>query len=282
VAELMGHIRRNRSADALGETAAMVWTDRRKTAPGASPQLEAFEQAARDTLRENGVGLTVFTREPDQEVGQIGRVLRSRGIRGVILAPLMREPEMRLDWSWQHHSVVIAGSARFEPDFHRVRFNQFADMRQLVSLLREQGMKKIGLELYHKLEDRSQHTIDGGFWAMAPAETRKEDAIFYSDDHNRDEFQQWLNTYAPDGLIVSSIHVFRWLSEIPGHPPVVMRTLENVQEPDRLPGIRQDYRLLGQVAAEQLLSQLQLNQMGIPPNPRQILLNGHWEDPGDA
>ena len=28
----------------------------------------------------------------------------------------MREPEMRLDWSWQHHSVVIAGSARFEGD----------------------------------------------------------------------------------------------------------------------------------------------------------------------
>ena len=85
VAELMGHIRRNRSADALGETAALVWTDRRKTAPGTSPQLEAFEQAVRDTLRENGVGLTVFTREPDQEVDQIGRVLRSRGIRGVIL-----------------------------------------------------------------------------------------------------------------------------------------------------------------------------------------------------
>lgn len=279
VAELMGHIRRNRAVDDLRETVAMVWADLKESEVGKRPQLTAFEQAIRQTLQQHGMGLLILYRQPNLSTQRMERILHSRGIRGVILAPLTREVEVGLDWNWSGFSVVIAGSATFRPDFNRVRFNHFADMRLLVHQLQKLGKRRMGLLLAKTLEERSQHAIDGGFWTAVPAGLRKEDAVFDLPRGGRKAFLNWLKTYRPDSLIVSSPNVVNVMRDLNSPPPIFMRTLESIRGPNHPPGIRQDYGQLGRVAAEQLFSQLQLNQTGIPDSPLQVLITGEWEEP---
>jgi DNA-binding LacI/PurR family transcriptional regulator len=277
----MGHIRRNRAVDALGETVAMVWADTGKQRVSRMPHMGIFEAAVRETLKQHGFGLEIFYQDPELNPGQIERILYSRGIRGLILAPLMRKLEIQLDWNWNTFSVVVAGSAEWQPEFNRVRFNHFADMGMLIQKLREEGKCRMGLEIYPILEDLTQHAIKGGFLASVPMSVRKVDAVFSYHHEDRKALQRWLEAYQPDSLIVCSSHLLEWIRELPSPPPVYLRTLENIRGTPHPPGIRQDYQQLGIMAAEQLLSQLQLNQVGVPSVPKQTLITGEWY-PGEA
>ena len=107
VAELMGHIRKNRSVDAFKETVALIWSDIGQAIVRESPSLNAFEQALQQALQAQGMGIQIFYQQPDLSWQRLEQILEARGIRGLILAPLMREDQMQLDWNWNGLSVVL-------------------------------------------------------------------------------------------------------------------------------------------------------------------------------
>jgi DNA-binding LacI/PurR family transcriptional regulator len=279
VAELMGHIRRNRNVDSLKERVVMYWADMDAVSVDSLFYLREFEQGARTLLEANGVGLEVIYQKPELDDSRVARMLHTRGIRGLILAPLMRQSRKELDWKWSNLSVVIAGSAEWQPDFNRVRFNHFAELGILVKQILERGGSRMGLVIDESLEKRSLHAIDGGFWAAVPDAVRKSDAVYRFTKQGRGAFEKWLRRYKPDSLIVGSPEVLEWIEVMPSPPPVYMRSLENRPGKGSIPGIRQDYERLGQAAAEQLLAQFEINQSGVPSNPLQTLVTGRWEGP---
>jgi len=281
VAELMGQIRRNRAVDALKESVAMFWPDMDAPAVDALFFLRQFESGARNVLEQNGVGMEVIYQEAGLETKRVERMLRTRGIRGLILAPLMHQPRMELDWNWSNLSVVIAGSAEWQPDFNRVRFNHFAEMGILVGQINQRGSTRLGLVIDESLEQRSLHAIDGGFWAAVPDVVRKSDAVFKKVNQGREAFVDWMASYQPDSLIIGSPEVLEWIASMESPPPVYMRSLEKRSDEEPFSGIRQDYERLGQTAAEQLLAQLQTNKSGVPGNAFQTLITGRWEE-GDG
>lgn len=278
VAELMGQIRRNRNVDSLKERMALFWADMDAASVAALFYLREFEAGVRTVLEQSGIGLEVIYQEPELEDRRVARILHTRGIRGLILAPLMREPRKELDWNWSNLSVVIAGSAEWQPDFNRVRFNHFAELGILVSRIMALGGKRMGLVIDASLEQRSLHAIDGGFWAAVPDAVRKSDAVFkFADQGRRAAFEKWLRRYKPDSLIVGSPEVLEWIEAMESPPPVYMRSLEGRPEETSFPGMRQDYEGLGHAAAEQLLAQVQINRIGVPDAPLQTLITGRWE-----
>jgi len=197
-----------------------------------------------------------------------------------MLAPLSRLEEMTLDWNWPHFSTIILGSARWTPEFNRVRFNHFRDMRSLVKFLRDQGRERIGLVLRRAIEERSQHGVDGGFWSALPPERQREDWLFEIDVRGADFFREWVLTYQPDCLIVEQTWFLEAIIDLADPPAVFLRTLSEREDATPYPGLWQDYTRLGQVAAEQLMAQLQLHQFGIPASPTQTLISGEILDPG--
>ena len=281
VAELMGHIRKNRSVDAFKETVALIWSDIGQAMVRESPSLNAFEQALQQALQAQGMGIQIFYQQPDLSWQRLEQILHARGIRGLILAPLMREDQMQLDWNWTGLSVVLVGSADWQPEFNRVRFNHFAEMGVLLSHIQKMGRRRMGMVIEKDLEARSQHAIDGGFWAGVPDAVRKKNAIFELHGQEHEAFFKWLYSYQPDSLIVGSPEVLRWIGKRDSLPPIFLRSLEGFEGTVPLPGIRQNYRELGQVASKQLIAQLQLNQSGVPARPLQILITGELEEPDD-
>jgi len=276
VAELMNHIRRNRAVDTLSETVALYWGDISKDQVAAFPYLGDFEQGAKDCLRKHGYGLECYYQDPELHPDRLERMLKSKGVRGLILAPLMQSPGHTLAWTWQNFSVIVAGSANWEPDFNRVSFNHFGEMSAIMQQLHAGGHHRIGLVVNSLLEARSQHTIVGGFWAALETDVPKREAYFEAEADSRDSFLEWLDRYRPDSLVVAYPPALKWIEEAKLSVPVVLRMVQDVPGKNPYPGIYQDFNWLGQVTAEQLIGQLQRNELGIPHDPLQTSITGAW------
>lgn len=276
VAELMNHIRRNRSVDALSETVALVWCDFSENQVAAFPYLRDFERGAHDALRKSGYGLERYYQDPDHRAERLERILRSKGGRGLILAPLMRNTRQTLPWDWTNFSVIISGSATWQPDFNRVSFNHFAEMAAIMQHLHAGGFHRIGLVVDSLLEARSQHTIVGGFWAALETDVPKREAYFEAQPDSRVDFLAWLQRYQPDALIVAYRPALEWINLADAPFQVVLRTVQDLPNQTTHPGIWQNFNRLGQVTAEQLIGQLQRNEVGIPHEPLQTSICGTW------
>jgi len=278
VTELMNHIRRNRAVDALAETVALFWTDIAKDRVEAFPYLGDFEQGARACLQVNGYGLECYYKDPELHPERPERMLRSKGIRGVILAPLMQTASQTLPWGWSNFSVMVAGSAAWQPDFNRVRFDHFAEMSTIMQRLHADGRHRIGLVVDSLLDERSQHTIIGGFWAGLEIEVPKREAFFEAQSDKQKGFLKWINKYRPDAIIVAYPPALRWLEESKRSVPVVLRMVQDEPGDRGYPGILQDFKRLGEVAAEQLIGQLQRNEVGIPRDPLHTSITGTYRE----
>jgi LacI family transcriptional regulator len=276
VAELMGHIRRNRGVDALGESVTLYWSDAEKKRVQAFSHLVDFETSVRETLRANGYGLEIFYLDENTKPARVERMLNARGIRGIILAPLIALPHRHLNWTWNNFSVVIAGSGLWRPEFNRVRFHHFAEMGEILHHLHRRGKKRLGLVTDLRVENRSQRAITGGFWARVPEEIRKQDAVFESNGEDREDFLAWLKTYQPETLIVGCSAVPGWIKSVEHPPELILTSMQIAPQNAGHAGILQNYPRLGQAAAEQLLAQLLLNQTGIPEHPVRIFITGKW------
>ena len=274
VAELMNHIRRNRSVGALAENVALFWSDFSRDQVTEFSYLVDFEQGARACLQENGYGLECYYQDPDRRPERLEKMLRAKGIRGLILAPLMQSPAQTLAWKWENFSVMIAGSAHWEPAFNRVSFNHFAEMATIMHQLHAGGHHRIGLVVDSLLDERSQHTIIGGFWAGLELDVPKREAFFEAKSDSRRDFLKWVKTYRPDSIIVAYPPALDWIEASKPSIPLVLRMVQDGREYSGHPGILQDFKRLGQVAAEQLIGQLQRNEVGIPHDPLQTSITG--------
>lgn len=230
----------------------------------------------RARLEMQGLGLDVFY----EEDGAVERILRSRGIRGVIMAPLIRLPYRHLNWDWNKFSVVIAGSGLWRPEFNRVRFNHFEEMSLILHHLRHLKFKKVGLITDERVDNRSQRAITGGFYAYADNLAGRNKAVFVANPGDGPAVIRWLIRYQPDAVIAGSAQAVRGVQGSGIETQLVFISKDFHPDARQYPGIHQDYGLLGNTSAEQLFSLLALNQSGIPNDPMKLFVTGRWEPGG--
>jgi LacI family transcriptional regulator len=274
VAELMSEIRRSRRVDSLTETVALIWTDATREQVRNYEHLLELEEAARTRLARQGFGLDIFYYDA-QKLAGTERILRARGIRGIILAPLINLRVRQLDWEWSHFSVVIVGSGLWQPEFNRIRFNHFEEMGLILHHLRDQQVEKVGLITEKEVDMRTQCSVTGGFLAHRRESTR--DSIFESNGENREQLLEWIQRTKPDCIIIASSMAMYWLLESQIDCRIVLTSQHLHPEWPRFGCILEDYTRLVTVAAEQLIAQLALNQSGPPEHPIKILIAGSWQ-----
>ena len=272
VSELMGEIRRNRAVVRVSDTVALLWSDAARDEVHGYSHLAEFEQAARQSLERHGFGLDVFYKDDTR----VERVLRARGIRGLILAPLIRLPHRHLNWDWSRFSVVIAGSGLWRPEFHRVRFNHFEEMALILHHLRHHGKGRIALISDRQVDQRSQRAVVGGF--LAHAGERTACSVFESNGRDRVELLSWLDESSPDFVIIGCAQAVPWVLESKAQAKIVLTSQHLIPVWKQFSGIRQDYARLADTAAGQLIGQLTLHQSGPPADPIKVFITGKWDE----
>ena len=96
---------------------------------------------------------------------RMSKLLRARGIQGVILSPRLPTPGPMPDLDWQHFSPVALGFSITNLTIHRVCTYHTHNMRLCLGQMRAHGYRRIGLVLPREIYERSRGHVLGAYMA---------------------------------------------------------------------------------------------------------------------
>jgi LacI family transcriptional regulator len=209
-------------------------------------------------------------------------VLQSRGVRGLVVAPLP-VAHGNLALAWERFSAVALGYSLTQPSLHVVMNHQFRNMRHLVQQLHRLGHRRIGFAMPATTDERVDHNYIGGFWVaqqdLPPDQARLTPLL--APTFGEPIFRRWVRRTRPDAVITSA----SW-----AHQVIAWLRLEGLQVPrdvgvavasipfgDRsISGIDENVRAVGAMAVDTVVGMIHRNETGVPATPWRILAEGTW------
>ncbi len=212
------------------------------------------------------------------------RILRTRGIKGIIIVGLMDQNHLppHLRPVWENIPCVVTGVRTSDPalsfscvDHHDLTVQAF---EQALAL----GYQRPALVV----EERIDRLVEGRFsGAMLSAQqslprSRRVPAFGQIDRARTDRklFYRWFDRHRPDVLLSLYNIVFPWLMEhglrIPQDVGVIQ--LEWRESHAEISGMNQHNDAVGEAAVDMLVSQIHRNETGIPAFPRATMIGASW------
>eukprot|EP01034_Spumella_vulgaris_P016017 gene16017-20470_t len=155
---------------------------------------------------------------------RLPRMLRQRGVEGLILLPMAGLEALDALLDWREFSVVSATLSVTSPEFDRVVADHFFNNLALGQRLREAGFRRPGLVIHTKHDKRCGHAITaahawhgiygGGEAIRALVCPRTESGVV----------QAWLKAEKPDVVLTEhdeAAREFRALGVLPANLPIV-------------------------------------------------------------
>lgn len=214
------------------------------------------------------------------------RILRARGIKGIILVGLMDHNQLppAMQPLWAAFPCVVTGVRTREPalsfscvDHHDLVIQAFERALAL-------GYQRPALVV----EERIDRLVEGRFsGAMLTAQrglpaARRVPAFMQAQQSRSDgkPFQQWFDRHRPDVLLSLYNIVFPWLKDrglrVPQDVGVIQ--LEWRASHPEIAGMNQHNDTVGEAAVDMVVGQLHRNETGIPAFPRATLIGASWVD----
>lgn len=282
IAGLMAHIRRGR-ARPFGERIAFVWVHTTRAEAARSPFLTAVLEGARARAAQSGFGLEEFwTSDPGMTDRRLQKIIRARGIVGVVLSPVMNtETSVTLDWDWSTFAAAVIGNITWTPELHHAGHHHYLGMRRCMLELAQLGCVRPAALVDEATHERAKRAWEGAFLAHhpRPAEARGLWALQRKGDTT--PYAEWLRRGRADALIVSGTELLglRGLRAAARALGVPILSLRWQNEAPGIGGVDQSYGRVAAHAVDLVISQLNLNELGAPDLPRIMLFAGQWIAP---
>lgn len=139
--------------------------------------------------------------DPGSEWEKLLRVLRSRGIRGIFLAPRIRYDETFPHTAADPFCLVTIGYSVRLDGIHRVSTNQYLDMLRHVGELRKIGYHRPGLWVPAGADGRVNHQFSAGYLAAFLPEGATPAPILHDDSPSRQGLRSWVRDHEIDVVI---------------------------------------------------------------------------------
>ena len=246
-------------------------------------QAEGYFAGAKAKAERLGYQLEeIWAAEPSLTARRLTQILLSRGIRGVIVAPL---PQARgtLPLDWRYFSAAALGYSLAEPQLHVVMNHQFRNMKHLVQQLHARGYRRIGLAMPALNDERVDHNYLGGYWTAQQALPRTAARLtpLLPEKFERATFLRWIRRSRPDAVIVAASFAYTvidWLASIGLRVPAdVGVAVASTPFRDRhISGVDENVELVGAMAVDTIVGMIHRNELGVPQNPWRILADGTW------
>ncbi len=240
-------------------------------------------EGARNRALELGYSLQHFWARVDgASPERFSKILKARGIRGLILAPFEKFND-RFDLDWDDFSVVTIEKPALYPYFHHVMQNQYSDYLLCWDKLKHRGYTRVGLVIRSDLADRASHQWEAAHSYAQSQMERKLDSIpilNLDKSDKADTVRSWLHQYQPQAVI-SRCDDFFEAADAEGVrvPEDVGYVSLNVSDdrPD-VSGIYQHRNAMGATAVDVLNSLLQRNQRGEDTVSIGTQIDGSWRE----
>ncbi|MCG3147897.1 MAG: hypothetical protein PCFJNLEI_01338 [Verrucomicrobiae bacterium] len=219
-----------------------------------------------------------------KEAGMTGRrmttVLRTRGVEGLIIAPLERAVgHLSLDWS--RFAAAALGYTMRRPELHRAVHHHFDGMTMTLRRLKRLGYRRVGLVLATQFDERVQHLWRAGFLVahdqLRPAERVP---VLLMRRPNRQEFARWYDRHRPAVIIGADAVVVEWLRMLGKRVPddVGFAHLDWAKNLPGLAGVDQKSEAVGAAVVDLVVNQLQRGERVLPATPIVQMVAGRWVD----
>jgi DNA-binding LacI/PurR family transcriptional regulator len=286
VAALMAQLRAGRSRK-FEATLALVNANLDRHAFRTHPTIPTYLAGCRRRAEQQGYALDEFwLHDPQLDGDRFNRILRNRGIRGVILVGLMNENRLpdRFRATWRQFPCVVTGVRTREPALSfACTDHHMLTLRAVENVLRL-GYRRPALVM----DPVSERLVEGRFTAgfviaqqtLPGLETV---APFYRvAEAERDPkvFHRWLKAERPDVLLTLYHTVKRWVDAAGVKVPRDLGLVQLEWRPDHADwaGMDQHNDATGEAAVDMVISLIHNNEVGVPEYPRATLVGNTWVD----
>jgi DNA-binding LacI/PurR family transcriptional regulator len=279
LSNLMAHLRRIRAQPAQAALGFITaWPTRDGWRVAANHR--RFHAGVLTRAQELGYTLDeVWLLEAGMTPARMTRILRARGIRGLVLQSLP-EANGRLSLGWEYFACVTKGLTVAQPALHRVMSSHYEDMRLVYQQLTHRGYRRIGLVLGEALSNRVDHAWLAAYYVFQHS-NRASDRVpplLLGRQGALTAFTRWFETAAPEVVLFSDQPVPDWIAALGLRVPEDVGYLHLDWSPDLAPmaGLDSEPEALGVAAVDLLVGQLHAYEYGVPRHEKIVTIKGRW------
>ncbi|WP_414663943.1 LacI family DNA-binding transcriptional regulator [Horticoccus sp. 23ND18S-11] len=283
VASLMAHIRR-RDPRTAGERIAFVWVHTSRTQSQRDPFLRQVFAGARHRLEQTGFAIEQFwTTDPGMTDARLEQILRTRGIVGVVLSPIVTgESALTLDWDWRHFAPAVIGNVTWTPELHHAGHHHYLALRMVLNELAQLGCTAPVALIEATSNERAKQAWSAAFLTSGGDFTAAAQRVRIVSGAGEPGLADWVAARRPDALIVSETSLLaapRLAAWVRQHRIPTVTLYWSNSTPKGIGGVDQCYDRVAAHAVDLVVAQLNSNEFGVPDLPRIMLFPGRWVAP---
>ncbi len=284
VAHLMTELRKSHPAG-YHRTLALLNANQDAHAFTDHPTVPAYVEGCRRRAASHGYKFDEFwLHDPQLNDTRLARVLRARGIRGIIIVGLMKENRLpeRYASLWEQHTCVVTGVRTHHPTLPFCCVDHHALVLEAVEQALALGYRRPALVVDELIDQLVDGRFSSGMWiGQQNLPVKNRIPGFRTVETARTDqtaFASWLDHYKPDVLFTLYHFVRPWVEALGLHVPrdIGLIQLELRRGSEGWAGMDQHNDLTGEAAVDMLVGMLHNNEIGPPPFPRATLISSSW------
>jgi DNA-binding LacI/PurR family transcriptional regulator len=214
------------------------------------------------------------------------QILVTRGIQGILIPP---HPVMPVwgDFEWNKFSVIRLGLSVPEPDSHVVTSDHQRAVLMAFERMSHYGYQRISLVVGADWDRHLGGNYIGGFSAaqrlfkfkhILPPLLTDETVYLKQPDKAKQHLRKWLEQHKPDAILSAIVQVPEMMRELGCRIPQAVAVAGSSRDVPVDACINQNPEDIGRIAVQMLVSQINLNERGVPSVPCRTLVESSWQD----
>ncbi len=246
----------------------------------------SYVEGTQARAREYGYRMEEFwVNAPGMTMARLGDIIWSRGIEGVIIAPLQGRiagiDTRVLDLDYSRFSAVEISETIERPDLDRAVHDQYTSMLKCLEELARLNYRKIGLVLHRELDLRTNGKWTAAYLRYGHQTGAKSIAPLLMSEASPLVFDRWFERNQPDAIVSVDRFGLGFLTARGLRIPrdIGYATLDVDGDTEAFPGvsgINQNSHRVGAAAVDIVVAAIQRSQRGIPDHPIRTEVEGSW------
>lgn len=212
------------------------------------------------------------------------RVLKARGTCGIIVLPFRNDKATLPALDWKHYSLlgVGVGDPAYAEQWHRIAVDAYSSAHLACSMLKQRGIRRIGLAQQFHLLQRHRYEWLAGLskeWHLSGHQGLEYVPPYLPEHIEKHSFVEWVLHERPEAVITPEPQTIQWIRDAGLRVPEDVRValITNTNDPNA-GGIVLNIRELGEGAVDFMHGLILRGEIGIPPRSRELLIRPHWNE----
>lgn len=250
-----------------------------------NPSYYQFFVGAKKRAEELGYGMdTIWRKEGAMTSDRMTKILSSRGIRGIVLAP-RPDALAHIMLRWEQFATVAIGHPLPAPKINFSGAWHYDIICKALRAANKFGYRRIGFAITPAADRYSQYAFSARYHLyqnMLPAAQRV--PLLYrpqgKESFDIRKFERWFMKTRPEAILHAGIVVLEWLDRLKISVPGEVGCIDICLPDDsgKQAGVFERPEVIAAAAVDLVVEQLHSNTFGPPAQPKIAVTEGRWVD----